>query len=402
MSKSALNINRDLTDIRDYNSVAGLKADRLKKLCQYYNIDVKLPKKARIVLLCHCLGISTTGHVQQVTNRSDATKYLTDSQRQELAGITPAYMCRLNEWKKDLSSVPDIEESAVKKYLINTEVLSASDARTYKISRPFALQQFVHSVLFNDNNSSETFLLIRAQCNPSQSTNPDEVKVVFVIIDRYLGEPYGGFCTCTVGNSERCGHVGAVLFKLAELQATGVSEGPSCTDVLCKWADPKGCKAEPTVFQDLNIRKSDPPMRRTVDDYGQKVINTAPPSYDDVVELRANLIAATHHIGQYCPAIHILNCDRFKPENTVIPPPNINEQLPNTLRYDGAAIAPAKEVEIKTTPVVMTQLVPKKFDSITDEGYSKASEEVYTKATNMGIDIDQVNNLTKGQAENPE
>lgn len=46
-----------------------------------------------------------------------------------------------------------------------------------------------------------------------------------------------------------------MLFKVDELQATGSTEGPSCTEVICKWADPKGSKVEPTAFQDLKIKK---------------------------------------------------------------------------------------------------------------------------------------------------
>jgi hypothetical protein len=43
--------------------------------------------------------------------------------------------------------------------------------------------------------------------------------------------------------SQTCSHVGAVLFCLSDLIACGLTdrpEDPSCTDVLCKWTDPKG------------------------------------------------------------------------------------------------------------------------------------------------------------------
>ena len=235
-------------NLRDYNSVANLKNEQLKKLCVENNIDIKLPKKARIVLLCHVLGISTTGNVQSL-NCERNTKNLTDAQNQELQKISPAFICKLSVWKKDITCLPDIEESAVKKYLIKTDVLSTSDARTYKISRPYALKQFVHSIAFNDESGSDNFTIIKAQCNPSHSTNPDEIKVVFVIVDKYLGDPYGGFCTCTVGQSERCGHIGAVLFKISHLQSTGALEGPSCTDVLCKWTNLKAVKWRQRFFR---------------------------------------------------------------------------------------------------------------------------------------------------------
>ncbi|XP_060592462.1 uncharacterized protein LOC132747159 [Ruditapes philippinarum] len=388
-------------NIRDYNSVANLKNEQLKKLCKENNVDVKLPKKARIVLLCHILGISTTGHLQSVNGVKSSTKHLTDAQREELHNITPAYMCRLNSWKKDISYLPDIEESIVKKYLINADVLNTSDARTYKISRPYALQQFVHSITYNDESGSDNFTIIKAQCNPSQSTNQDEIKLVYVVIDKYLGEPYGGFCTCTVGKSERCGHIGAVLFKICELQATGALEGPSCTDTLCQWSDPKGSKVEATVFQDLKIGKKGS-IRRTVDDYGQKVMKQQPPSYDQVTYLRAALIEAFHPTGQYCHAIDGMNCNRFKPSGTESQSLQIFSELPNSLPHDSEAIIPAKKVDVKTTPVSITQLVTKEFGSVDDSGFTLACEDLFVQAANMDIDIKEVDSMTKGQSDNLE
>jgi hypothetical protein len=93
-----------------------LKIEQLKKLCTGNIVDVKLPKKACIILLYHVLGISTTGHLQSVNGVKSST------QREELHNITPAYMCQLNSWKKDISYLPVIEESIVKKYLINADV----------------------------------------------------------------------------------------------------------------------------------------------------------------------------------------------------------------------------------------------------------------------------------------
>lgn len=47
--------------------------------------------------------------------------------------------------------------------------------------------------------------------------------------------------------SQVCGHVGAVLFCLSEMIACGLTEEsdqPSCTEMLCKWTDPKGMHSE--------------------------------------------------------------------------------------------------------------------------------------------------------------
>ena len=42
---------------------------------------------------------------------------------------------------------------------------------------------------------------------------------------------------------QSCAHVGATLFQLADLVATGITllpDDPSCTEKLCQWTDPKG------------------------------------------------------------------------------------------------------------------------------------------------------------------
>lgn len=54
--------------------------------------------------------------------------------------------------------------------------LNDSDTRTYKISRPFGLQQF-NSIMFSGVSGSEKFTIIEDQCNPPYSTNPGEIKV---------------------------------------------------------------------------------------------------------------------------------------------------------------------------------------------------------------------------------
>ncbi|WAQ94193.1 hypothetical protein MAR_006664 [Mya arenaria] len=96
-----------------------------------------------------------------------------------------------------------------------------------------------------ENANSETFSVLRALCNPSQSTNADVVKVVFVIVDKISGVPYGGFCTCTVGHSGTCGHIGAVLFRTADFLALGSFEA-------IKWGrknEPKARQAYINKFQ---------------------------------------------------------------------------------------------------------------------------------------------------------
>ena len=98
----------------------------------------------------------------------------------------------------------------------------------------------------------ETFCLFSASCNPSQSTNAEEVKVVSAMLDKITGVPYGGRCTCTVGFSLTCGHIGVTLFRLCDLVASGIKEDSelACTDVLCE-----GASASATIFDELKISK---------------------------------------------------------------------------------------------------------------------------------------------------
>ena len=165
--------------------------------------------------------------------------------------------------------------------------------------------------------------------------------------------------------------------------------------------EPKGSKVEATVFQDLDIGKKGT-IRRTIDDYGKKVVNQAPPTYDQVTNLRASLIDATHHMGQYCPAVHILNCSRFKQSGIENQEVNVIYEMPQTVPYDDKNLAPAKEIEVKTTPVAIPQLVTKKIGSDKEDGFNLACDNLFSSAANMDIDVQDVDIVTKGQSDNPE
>lgn len=388
--------------LSSYNSIAALSASELKKLCLNFDIEIKFPKKAKIIFLCHALGISTTGGQSKsgITTSSIAVNGLSAPLKTEYQSLTPKCLSQQKNWSKDLLKIPEIEESAVKKYLLNSSVLNASSARTYKLSRPFQLKQFVHSVVYFENEKSETFSVIRALCNPSQATNADDVKVVFAVIDKITGEPFGGFCTCTVGSVETCGHIGAVLFKVADILATGSVGEQSITEKLCEWTDPKGSKAPPTVFDEIKIKKNDGQRRRTLKDYGKTVSNTNPPRYDDILNLRASLYDATHHLGQCFPAVHVLNTDRFRTEQPLVP--NGAQYLPDCLPFDSEQIAYSLDVEVRSTPTSVFRLERNKFSDTSSLDYKLESERFYNSAKTMNIDFEELNKLTLGQANNSE
>ena len=109
---------------------------------------------------------------------------------------------------------------------------------------------------------------VKAFCNPSFSTNADDVKSAHVVLTDN-GKPCFGHCTCTVGLRKDCAHVGALWYVLCEIVAEGLTElpaDPACTDILCPWAEPKGSHCDPKFAEDINICKAkfgkEPPKKK--------------------------------------------------------------------------------------------------------------------------------------------
>ncbi|KAH3710286.1 hypothetical protein DPMN_069761 [Dreissena polymorpha] len=88
--------NSHIPKYTSYSQIAALKANELEKICVTNNVDPKLPKKARIILICHILGISTVG-----TNLSgnvclhSNVNSLTSAQRDEYEKLTVNTKVRL-------------------------------------------------------------------------------------------------------------------------------------------------------------------------------------------------------------------------------------------------------------------------------------------------------------------
>ena len=64
-------------------------------------------------------------------------------------------------------------------------------------------------------------------------------------------------------------------------------------------------------------------IRRTKGDFGKKIGNPNPLEFDAVLALKANLLQATHHMHQYCPAVKVFNPARFCRNSPPAPPPPI-------------------------------------------------------------------------------
>ena len=180
----------------------------LKALCKDAGINIDgVGREALEILLCIELGIRTSGvdvgddFGRKIPKCVD--HMLDDQQLSEYGCLTPSYLLKQEGWSKDTSQLPDIDVSSIKKYLINSKAqeFTVTSLRHYKLSRAYQHLDANHicNVSFNQLKHSSTFCAIKASCIPSQSGNEAKIKHVHVIMDKQTGEPYGGFCTCTVG-----------------------------------------------------------------------------------------------------------------------------------------------------------------------------------------------------------
>ncbi|XP_015778581.1 PREDICTED: uncharacterized protein LOC107356487 [Acropora digitifera] len=207
------------------------------------------------------------------------------------------YLRKLRNWGKSISALPEnIDIQDVKRFLIGYG-FKDEEVKKYKTLRSWEHKQGVHFL------SSETFVrrmrvfsllsfkfshyylhlrskynhyssfyyrtqivpcdtrlcAIQAAVNPSFSTDQDETKLVYIILQRSSAKPVYTHCTCTVGLRKDCSHIGAVLFLLCDIIAEGHEElpvDPTCIDMKCKWTDPKGANCEPKMVEDLHIYKA--------------------------------------------------------------------------------------------------------------------------------------------------
>ena len=181
--------------LTSYQQVNALGKKNLQIISGNEDLDSSLPKKALVNILCLKLNISTSG----VVKKQEIPIDIDSSEVENYCKLTPAFIYSVKstlDWGVDCSCLPDIDDFAVKCYLLSNNVITTDEKRSYKLSRPYQLKEGVHSVRIAQY---ESFLIVKARCNPSQSTNADDVKCLYTVIDRNTGTPYGGYCTCTAG-----------------------------------------------------------------------------------------------------------------------------------------------------------------------------------------------------------
>ncbi|KAI8495234.1 hypothetical protein Bbelb_272200 [Branchiostoma belcheri] len=212
------------------------------------------------------LGISTTGKgVREKAEPRRKQHGLEPDVLQELGKMTFAWASRLTGFTKQLHKCPEIDDAKVKGYI------TPEMARKYKLTRSYQLKHMIHSVKFNELPSSVHLCVIKGRCNLSQSTNEDD---------------------------------GAALPPDA-----------TCTDVPCYWANPKGAAVKPKTIDSIQLKPEEKcKMRRTSTDYGLLFANAVPPpTKDEVLQLRGDLIDATLPLGIILPAVNALHASRFGP-----------------------------------------------------------------------------------------
>ncbi|KAM9332967.1 uncharacterized protein KZ484_018083 [Pholidichthys leucotaenia] len=314
-------------------------------------LTLHFPKLPESVFCAMAMGISTSGKGKLPEFSPHLKSHgLSSKQLEEYASLTPAFLSQRNMWTKELQHTPPIDDTVVKKYLVNTNVLSKDQEVRYEIQRPFQMMSFIHSMRI-DTDTSETFVAIEAQCLSSQSGAADNVKAMYIILDKITGQPYGAYCTCTVGLFQSCVHVGGCLFQLADLVSRGytrLSDDPSCTEKLCSWTDPKAATVQPKKYNDIQFTKKKKPLRRTVEQYGSAVYTSSPTDrFNSVLGLRQNLFNATQHMGQHVSAVSVLCAENFGRQQRL---PPVVTVMPSRLDYNSSLLTPCEDTVLVNEP----------------------------------------------------
>ncbi|XP_035670017.1 uncharacterized protein LOC118411645 isoform X2 [Branchiostoma floridae] len=384
-------VETKLDKLKTFRDISALSMHQLNKECKANSVKTQFSKTAKINLLCLALGISTCGQDKPYSFNPRMDNHgLTSTQLQEYSRLTPAYLARTGSWTKELQCLPPVDDSTVKSYLLNSKVFDKDQHTKYKLQRPFQMKDFVHSIKIN-LDPSETFIAIEAQCNSSQSGATENVKALYIILDKITGQPYGAYCTCTVGLYQSCAHVGATLFQLADLVSMGFTQlpdDPTCTEKLCAWTDPKSAKVEPQLYNDIKFTKTERNVRRTADNFGPKVATVNEDArVKGVSVLRQGLLNATQHMNQHVAATSVLTPANF---GGIVRPP-ATPVLPVHITTDSPLLVPARFEATHSQPAPLATQPISKHMNVSDYIKSCKTDEKERR---------EVEAMTRGQNQN--
>lgn len=180
-----------------FNRIRDYKNEVLNKACAEFNILDSLPRLVKVHLLAEARNVSTCGEVVAKLPTPRCAMDLKEAEIKLYESFTLYQVYQMSGWTTALSGMPPISVDSCKQFLLNSSVISLNHSRAYKLSKPFRMMDFVHSVQFN--GGKDRFCFLKCFVNPSQSSNRDEVKLCFAVLDCESGVPFGGRCVCAAG-----------------------------------------------------------------------------------------------------------------------------------------------------------------------------------------------------------
>ena len=199
-------------------------------------------------------------------------------------------------------------------------------------------------------------------------------------------------------HGQSCGHVGALLFCIAEAVAAGRDFLPdhlTVTDKPCSWLKPKGSQVAPQLVSDLEIKKKINPNRQPPTD--RTIIR---PDVSTVLRLKGRLLEEGRRMGTDIPAAHLLQAGRFG--QLVTEEPIVYTTLKEKLDMLSPEIAISSECEVESRPLPITQFVQiESVSSINDPSYGNKKDAFYNSLASISeSDTKHIELLTRGQHEN--
>ncbi|XP_029179938.2 uncharacterized protein LOC114947454 [Acropora millepora] len=112
-----------------------------------------------------------------------------------------------------------MEESVVKEFLIEAGY-NQEAGRKYKTLHAWEHKEGIHSFKIHLLANHKDIWVI-GSCNPSFSTDNEESKAMYLVLETSTNNPVYSYCTCTVGLRGDCSHIGALMFVLSDIVAEG-------------------------------------------------------------------------------------------------------------------------------------------------------------------------------------
>ena len=188
-----------------YKDVKSMSLRRLRELSRENGLDgcQSEGRNTLEIMLCEKLSIAVDGKPDFKIGLPYLRDNLTKNEIEEFQKYTITNIWSMIGWTKRIDNMPEIDISHVKKYLSTSSnpYFTPDLLRKYKCTRAYqhVEARHIHSIEFHPLPDSPTFCLVRAKCCPSQSSDEHKMKSLHVVLDKHSGEPYGGYCSCTVG-----------------------------------------------------------------------------------------------------------------------------------------------------------------------------------------------------------